>query len=435
MRLKGLAVMAILLAPGAWPQERRVPPPMFSPQYVQALQGLLEMEPADVRALETRLAADPEDFAARLKLMAYCMRADRVALELSTRQRVELVLWLVEHHPESEILASPYALLEPKDLSGEPLERATRLWRGALQKYPGNPDILWHAAVFYAPRDRQMYLNCAEAAVALTPQDERGGTNLGLFYAQAILDQSSFARLAAVRLETTRNAFVLEGAVKLLQSAYNKSLMAGAEDRRVGHLAEQYFARAEALDPHLDAAWIYPKIDPQMKGMFAPGAPTPQVPPVSANRPYRRLSPNAFPDLPPAIAARLRARTCLIPQPAAAGAPGNVIRGEFFEKGKLAWAVLCLTQGSSVILAFQSDTDAHPAELAPAPDQNYVEDGAYARQISAVDRKFMVEHYRAYGGPEPPPIDHQGIDDAFLEKASVTYYWYQGQWRKLTGSD
>jgi hypothetical protein len=44
-------------------------------------------------------------------------------------------------------------------------------------------------------------------------------------------------------------------------------------------------------------------------------------------------------------------------------------------------------------------------------------------------------HYRAYGGPKPPPIDHQGIDDAFLEKASVTFYFHKGNWLQLTGAD
>ena len=29
--------------------------------------------------------------------------------------------------------------------------------------------------------------------------------------------------------------------------------------------------------------------------------------------------------------------------------------------------------------------------------------------------------------------DHQGIDDAFLEKASVTYYWYEGKWLDPSG--
>src|ERR1035437_6235639 len=32
--------------------------------------------------------------------------------------------------------------------------------------------------------------------------------------------------------------------------------------------------------------------------------------------------------------------------------------------------------------------------------------------IRPVGRKFIMDHYRAYGGPKPPPIDHQGIESA-----------------------
>jgi hypothetical protein len=59
----------------------------------------------------------------------------------------------------------------------------------------------------------------------------------------------------------------------------------------------------------------------------------------------------------------------------------------------------------------------------------------FSRGISPAGRDFIMRHYKAYGGPVPPRLDHQGIDDAFLEKASVTYYFYNGNWMKLTGAD
>ncbi|PYR66590.1 MAG: hypothetical protein DMG20_12690 [Acidobacteria bacterium] len=40
-----------------------------------------------------------------------------------------------------------------------------------------------------------------------------------------------------------------------------------------------------------------------------------------------------------------------------------------------------------------------------------------------------------YGGPKPPPIDHLGINDVFIEKASVVWYFYQGKWLQLQGAD
>ena len=34
-----------------------------------------------------------------------------------------------------------------------------------------------------------------------------------------------------------------------------------------------------------------------------------------------------------------------------------------------------------------------------------------------------------------PPIDQDGINDAFVEKASSVKYWQQGKWRDLQGAD
>jgi len=60
----------------------------------------------------------------------------------------------------------------------------------------------------------------------------------------------------------------------------------------------------------------------------------------------------------------------------------------------------------------------------------------FSRGIRPVGKDFIMRHFRAYGGPTPPPsIDHQGIDDAFIEKASVTWYFVGGNWLKLTGAD
>jgi hypothetical protein len=59
----------------------------------------------------------------------------------------------------------------------------------------------------------------------------------------------------------------------------------------------------------------------------------------------------------------------------------------------------------------------------------------YSRGISPVRTGSIMQHYQAYGGPTPPPIDHQGIDDAFIGKGSETWYFHRGKWLKLTGAD
>ena len=163
--------------------------------------------------------------------------------------------------------------------------------------------------------------------------------------------------------------------------------------------------------------------------------------------PIRRIAAGEFSAIPPGIVAVLRTRGCTVPQPSWDVTPNsprpslqNAIRGEFFAKGQEAWAVLCSIGESSSILVFRDRAGARPQEIAKREDRIFLQgDGqgkmVYSREIDAVGGKYIMDHFHAYGGPEPPPIDHQGIDDVFLGKASVTYYWYKGSWRQLTGAD
>ena len=112
----------------------------------------------------------------------------------------------------------------------------------------------------------------------------------------------AFARHARQILDTTQNPYILEPAVRLLKSEYNRSLMMGKESADIGALAQQYFQRAKALDPDLDQLWIYPQIDPKMIGMLAPGAPPSDEGSLdfeTAAKQIRRLPADAFPALPP----------------------------------------------------------------------------------------------------------------------------------------
>jgi hypothetical protein len=171
-----------------------------------------------------------------------------------------------------------------------------------------------------------------------------------------------------------------------------------------------------------------------------------------AERRIVRLSPTAFPELPANVVRELQRRGCTIPQNFSKQ-PNNVIKGEFAKPGETDWAVLCSVEGQppgtfqrsgarrySTILVFWNGSEKNPAEIAPLEDRIFLQGVspdkiAYSRGIMPVGKDFIMRHFDAYGGPKPPPIDHQGIDDVFLEKASVTWYFYGGKWLKLTGSD
>ncbi len=153
-----------------------------------------------------------------------------------------------------------------------------------------------------------------------------------------------------------------------------------------------------------------------------------------------RLSPAAFPELPANLVQELQRRQCTIPQETYSKKRNNVIKGEFARPGQTDWAMLCSVKGVSTILVFWNESEENPASLAPLEDRGYVQflgrgQWGYSRGIEAVGKDYIMRHHDAYGGPKPPPIDHLGINDVFIEKASVVWYFYQGQWLKLTGAD
>lgn len=154
-----------------------------------------------------------------------------------------------------------------------------------------------------------------------------------------------------------------------------------------------------------------------------------------------RLSPAAFPQLPEDILKYLTAHNCKVPQPFGATARSNVISGEFMRRGQTDWAVMCSRNRTSSILVFWSGSIRNVAEIAEAADSNFLQtiDGVgtigYSRAILAVKKDYILQHCRWYGGPKPPHMDHQGINDAYIDKASTVLFYHRGRWLKLQGAD
>lgn len=140
------------------------------------------------------------------------------------------------------------------------------------------------------------------------------------------------------------------------------------------------------------------------------------------------LTIDAFPQLPPPVAAELKSRGCRIPQATGLNRKHNVVQGEFMAPGQKDWAVLCDVKGITRLLVFWKGEGTMPTEV------NSVETNE-VRVIGVATPQFIRDHYRAYGGPKPPPLDHQGIEDGVVEKGSSVLYFYRGKWLLLTGSD
>jgi hypothetical protein len=160
-----------------------------------------------------------------------------------------------------------------------------------------------------------------------------------------------------------------------------------------------------------------------------------------ADREIRRLSPSVFPNLPMAVRAELGRRGCLIPQPFTARRPENVIRGHFTSPAQTDWAVLCSIAGVSSILVFRGGSVINVAELQRLPDRTFLQVVAdnlaigYSRAIGVANARLIRKYQKEFGGLVPSPLDHEGINDIFVEKGSSVWYWHRGQWLELQGAD
>jgi hypothetical protein len=161
---------------------------------------------------------------------------------------------------------------------------------------------------------------------------------------------------------------------------------------------------------------------------------------AAADRQVVRLSPTAFPELPGNLMTALQRRGCSIPQVPMMDGRNNIVKGELLKPGQTDWAALCSVGGVSSILVFWNGSETNPAEIAKRKDTDRLQSWTgdrivFSWAIAPVGRQYILEHYRAYGGEKPPPIDHQGINDIFYGKASEVLYFYRGRWLHLTGAD
>jgi hypothetical protein len=112
----------------------------------------------------------------------------------------------------------------------------------------------------------------------------------------------------------------------------------------------------------------------------------------------------------------------------------------FSRTGQIDWAALCSHERDSSIVVFRGGDPKDVAEIAVRPEADFLQTVTgdqigFSRAISAASPEYIRELYRRYGGPTPPSLTHAGINDAFVGKGSIVWYWHEGRWLQLTGAD
>lgn len=154
---------------------------------------------------------------------------------------------------------------------------------------------------------------------------------------------------------------------------------------------------------------------------------------------YRiRLLPLAsFPALPAPVAGQLSRRGCMIPQSFEAQEPENVIRGAFHASGSDDWAALCSVSGTTTLYVFFAGQYDAPVALRSQPDTTWLgtEPGSSVFSSAWGIALRRSTELRAYPEFRRLHADHDGIEDARLERSSTIHYCDDGRWTVIDASN
>ena len=151
-----------------------------------------------------------------------------------------------------------------------------------------------------------------------------------------------------------------------------------------------------------------------------------------------RLLPVAsFPNLPEEVAAQLERMGCMIPQSYEAQQPENVIEGAFRAPNSRDWAALCSVAGKTTLYVFFAGHYNSAEPLRSQGDTLWLgaEPGSSAYGSAwgiAVRNAADMRESRQWHGTVR--FDHDGIEDARLERSATVHYWQAGKWLAL-GND
>lgn len=259
-----------------------------------------QLSPTDADNLERRLLSNPEDFAVRGRLVTYYYR-------IAAREpRLKHIFWLIEHHPESELVGFSSAQISP---GGGTLNddadyrRAREIWLRQIQRKASDPLALGNAVKFFwqPGGDLGTAADLLKRLRRLEPKNDNWTQRLASLYAFTLLESGSpppdrpdpalverfkteletstdaalvaYAGSLLTRTQPTRPELVpvVEFGKRLLQSTGESRTSGVAPAHPAGTAAKAGVSNSAASDvpggavpaPRLPAANIIPRVPPE----------------------------------------------------------------------------------------------------------------------------------------------------------------------------
>jgi beta-lactamase regulating signal transducer with metallopeptidase domain len=236
------------------------------------------MAQEDANRLELELKKDPENVSARVTLLFFYARPIQrtpgdAAKTMSVRR--SHILWLIEHHPESQLLDSPITRIargtSKQNADAEGYEQAKQRWLAQTQRPDATTAVLSNAALFFEVADKSIAETLLLRAKAMDSSAE-WSSRLGRLYALALLgvDDAIVSRstgplgagagtfILSLGLPEANNAFA-QHVRDTLAASKDPQLLGSVGQYLMLHpvgrpLGKQYLERAVQLDPQLVSA-------------------------------------------------------------------------------------------------------------------------------------------------------------------------------------
>jgi hypothetical protein len=161
----------------------------FQPQQLMEQGSNLGRDAA--QELEAQLEKNPEDLAARAKLIGYYyyqwMQPGEAATKAARRKHI---LWLIEHHPDSPILNLAEVAIEDVGNSladPEGFKQARQLWLSQMETRKTDAPMLGNMAKFFQMTDKNLAESALLQAKSAQPQNAQWDWQLGYLYGMGIL--------------------------------------------------------------------------------------------------------------------------------------------------------------------------------------------------------------------------------------------------------
>jgi hypothetical protein len=183
MILRGLGLGLLLLL---WPVSAQL---VRSPE--QLMQQGATLSLGSAQDLEAALEGNPEDLAARAKLLGFYyyqwMRPGEAESKAARRRHI---LWLIEHHPESGVTGLGEATIDENGTSmadPEGYRQARKLWLALMDSGNRNAGAFGNLARFFQITDKELAEKALLKAKALQPENREWDWRLGYVYGLGVL--------------------------------------------------------------------------------------------------------------------------------------------------------------------------------------------------------------------------------------------------------